>query len=1120
MTIDNLEIQIKSSSEQASQGINKLAASLTTLKQVAKGGAGLTSIANQLTKLNNALAGFDAPAGKIQSIVSSLNELSSVQKASGLSSVTGQLKKLPEITQSLQKADMDKFAKEIDKVTTAIRPLANEMDKVSRGFSALPTKIQKVIAQNEKLAMSNNKASKSYGILGTGIQGWAARLGTAVISARMIGNVIGGWIKKSNEYVENLNLFTVSLGEYADEAKDYAETVGELMGIDPSDWLRAQGIFNTLATGFGIAGDKAAIMSKNLTQLSYDLSSLYNIPVDTAIQNIQSAFGGELEPVRKRGFDLSQVRLQQIATEQGITKNFSEMNQAEKSMLRYYALMTQVTVAQGDMARTLNAPANQLRIFNAQLEQVKRSLGNVFIPALNAVLPYLIAFLRLIRLIADEIANFFGFKLPEIDYSSLDKMGSGAEENLNGASKAAKKLKNAVTGIDELNIISQDTGDTGDGTGGVGFDIDVPEYDFLKGLTESKATQIFENLKEDLDKIKGLVVGIGIGLLAWELSNGLLAGVGTLMSKFVAMLPMLATIVGFGLLVAGAFDAWSNGVDWGNLTLMLAGIALIVAGLGYQVGLIVGGITLLVVGIRDALINGINWENLTTILLGITAIVTVLALTFGLVAAAIGLVVGGVLLLVLGIRDLVMSGANSQNLTAIYIGLIAITVALTLAFGWIGLIIGVVVALIVSFVLFADKVMGALYVVGAFFKNVGLWCANLGLAIWEVLKNVGKFFGNVGSAIWEALKAVAHNVKTAFVTAWLNIKSGFLSFKEVVLSGVKAIADKANDLLGIFGVSIDVTGLEDQIQKIKDEKEAIKGELSEQEFKSIGEALKQGFDTYTYGSIEDAFNTFEVFDEGWSEEAWAAGEEVGGNFKDGIMEKLKTAFEGGTDIHVSSSDRTHGGAGFSFDTDQLSTGLDNSQMNTNLDELNTLQTESLSALNNTDTNITSLTELSTGEGLTTQKDQLSSLKDLDTHSVSNKNETITAIQNLSNYMAAKLDSVREACENIKINITKVYRSGADEYAAGGFPTTGQMFIANEAGPELVGRIGTKTAVANQDQITEGIAQAVYSAMMSANQSGGNQNINLFIDGKQVNAAVEKAKREKGTSIMTGGLIYG
>jgi hypothetical protein len=128
------------------------------------------------------------------------------------------------------------------------------------------------------------------------------------------------------------------------------------------------------------------------------------------------------------------------------------------------------------------------------------------------------------------------------------------------------------------------------------------------------------------------------------------------------------------------------------------------------------------------------------------------------------------------------------------------------------------------------------------------------------------------------------------------------------------------------------------------------------------------------------------------------------------------------------------------------------------------------------------------------------------------------LQSTRDTLSAKLDAVEDACRNIRINITKVY--GGEEYASGGFPTTGQLFVAREAGAELVGNIGGRTAVANNDQITEGIAQAVYSAMMSANQGGGESNINVFLDGRQINASVEKVKKEKGTSIMTGGLIYG
>lgn len=125
------------------------------------------------------------------------------------------------------------------------------------------------------------------------------------------------------------------------------------MGIDPADWMRNQGIFQTLTTGFGVSAAKAEIMSKNLTQLGYDLSSFFNIAVGDAMQKLQSGISGELEPLRRLGYDLSQTRLKAIALQNGIKQSFNKMNQAQKSQLRYVAIMQQVTTAQGDMARTL-----------------------------------------------------------------------------------------------------------------------------------------------------------------------------------------------------------------------------------------------------------------------------------------------------------------------------------------------------------------------------------------------------------------------------------------------------------------------------------------------------------------------------------------------------------------------------------------------------------------------------------------------------------------------------------------------------------------------------------------------------------------------------------------------
>lgn len=97
--------------------------------------------------------------------------------------------------------------------------------------------------------------------------------------------------------MENLNLFTVTMGKAADEALRYAEVVKEAVGIDPSEWIRNQGMFKQITSGFGVVADKADLMSKNLTQLGYDISSFYNIDMEEAMLKLQSGISGEIEPL-------------------------------------------------------------------------------------------------------------------------------------------------------------------------------------------------------------------------------------------------------------------------------------------------------------------------------------------------------------------------------------------------------------------------------------------------------------------------------------------------------------------------------------------------------------------------------------------------------------------------------------------------------------------------------------------------------------------------------------------------------------------------------------------------------------------------------------------------------
>ena len=475
---------------------------LTPLKNLPKALEGMTSI--NMSALNS----------KAQELVSALNPLSSLTKTN-LSSYITSLKKLPTVFEELSKIDMGAFKTKIQEVADAVKPLADEMQKVADGFSAMPTKIQKLLKETNKLPDANKKGAGSFTDL-------YHKVKVAINAVKAVGNTIASFITESNDYVENLNLFNVSMGQYADEAKKYAETVQEVMGIDSSEWMRNQGIFMTLATGFGVASDRAYTMSQNLTQLGYDLSSFFNIGYEEAMQKLQSGLAGELEPLRRLGYDLSQAKLEATALELGLNKSVSAMTQAEKAQLRYYAIMTQVTQVQGDMARTLNAPANQLRVLKAQANIAAREIGNIFIPALNAVLPYAIAFTKVIGMMANKLATLVGFELFTADTSGIEAVSTVTEEtasSLENATESAKKLKNYMMGFDELNVIDPNVGADDISSGTLNFDL--PEYDFLEGLAESRVDAIVEkivNMTPALSGVLTLIAGIGTTIGAWKIA--------------------------------------------------------------------------------------------------------------------------------------------------------------------------------------------------------------------------------------------------------------------------------------------------------------------------------------------------------------------------------------------------------------------------------------------------------------------------------------------------------------------------------------------------------------------------------------------------------------------------
>lgn len=1000
----------------AGQKIRELAVGLATIRDVGKVTIS-ASIANQITAISSALSGVNTDTkDKLTGLADGLRPLSELGK-SKLTTFINQLKKLPEVTQELEKVDMDKFTQQMKDLAAAMQPLADEMQKVSNGFSAFPAKIQRLIA-------STQQGRKSVGAFGKATG--ALKLGGFVVSLRTAAGWIGKAITLSNKYQEDLNLFTASMRKYAAAAQEYAENVSEVMGIDPAEWMRNQGIFNTLLTGFGAVSDRAYTMSKNLTQLGYDISSFFNISTEDAMQKLQSGISGELEPLRRLGYDLSQARLQQTAYTLGIKENVSAMTQAEKAELRYYAIMTQVTTAQGDMARSLEAPANQLRILQAQFTMAARAIGNIFIPILNKLIPVGIAVLQIIRDVANAIAKLFGFQLTEIDYSGLDNATSsvgGLTDELDNASSAAKELKKYLAGFDELNVMPSDSSGSGSGagaSGGGGFDFELPEYNFLGEELNKNVSE----LKEKLAPILKIVLAIGAGFAAWKIGKGVITAVAALKSGFAAFAASRVGQAIFSKLaavlagVALQFNVAGGGVE---------GFLAVLGSAGKVAGPFVVILTVIIATIKTLIER---WDDIKAAFsnsldkLKVSERLQTVNDKLDLLGKKLGWVDG----FWKGLKSTIEKLMD-------FIGGVVVTV---IGGGLTGLINGLV-EFFDGAITAITGVVDALKGIGQFFK--GVFTGDLEL--------VKQSFSTFGSGIKKIFSGVVKALTKSF-TEWVKgVIQGVSDLGETLLGVsipdiVNGIKDTFNDAVGwvkknvidpVVGAFKTVGDTISQIFKgcwiiIK----AIWIVVSEWFKKNVINPVVSNF-TIAKGAIKGTFETLwknikNTFSPAFK---W---------FDEKVVAPIRSAFEkAATKIKRS------------FET-----------------AFNGIKTVVKSIFNG----ILGIIE-----------------------------NAINGVIRMINRLIEGFNSIVKAASWItgdKWNgISKIKKVNLTKYASGGFPDEGELFIAREAGAEMVGSIGRRAAVANNDQIVEAISAGVYQAIRNANGGNGGNNRNTTVvaqcDGK-------------------------
>ena len=605
LNIDKLATAISNLRTKGSVGkvctsLDKLSSSISALKQSSAGISGLdkvtnflngissvnttagvrgvNSVVNAIKKIPNAVSAlngvdFYSMSGSITQLTNALAPLS-ILDISGLKSLGSAFKAIgtvPDLTDKLKAADLDSFADSCQKISTALAPLASQLETVGNAFAKLPPQLSKVVTQANRVTAANERQKKSYMSLSSQMNSFMRNM-AKLVSLKAIATYLGNAAEKFNSYYEAANLFGVSMKGLTGEASTFINKMETLLGIDPTEAMNNMATIQSLTTSFGLASDKAYVLSKNLTQLGYDLASLKNIPVAESFTKIQAAISGELEPIRRLGVDISNARLQQELLNLGYSQSVSTLSQADKAVLRYIAIMKQTTDAQGDFARTLSSPANMIRILQAQLNSLARAVGSLLYPALKSILPPLIAAVELVKELVTGIASLMGVKVEFPDFSSASDAVGGVTDAMDNTTKAtgkaAKAFKNYIMGFDELNVIQKDNGSSGgsgSGSGAAGNilgDVDLSGYDMFKNYVGSSVDEI----KAKLEKLLPLISGIAAGFATWAISNSVLTalekikGEGSLIEAVLKLWknPIMAAAVAVGIIVARFVSLYQN----------------------------------------------------------------------------------------------------------------------------------------------------------------------------------------------------------------------------------------------------------------------------------------------------------------------------------------------------------------------------------------------------------------------------------------------------------------------------------------------------------------------------------------------------------------------------------
>ena len=1165
--IDSAVIEIQGNSKSAAEALEGLITQLDDLqKKINDATSSIDTFINTLKSIETNVSSMKFNTSNLDNISQKFEPLKNIGKNTNLENVTSQLESIPDLNEKLDDKVIEQFTNKIEQLNKVLEPLSTNLLRVGNALTNLPNNLNKVSSSVDKATSKTKKIDTLQNRLLNLANG--VKFTALIAGLRQLANLIGKAVAQSTSYTETLNLFYVSMGEYSDRAKDFVDQFSSVLGVDPANVMRYIGDFNSLAESFGIAGEEAYIMSKNLTQLAYDISSFRNISIEDAMQKIRSGFVGEIEPMRAIGVALDEATLQETAYALGINKRISEMTRAQKTELLYYQMMQRTQYMQGDMARTLIQPANAIRVMKEQFTLLARAIGNIFIPIIMELIPYVMVLTKWLTTAAQAVANFFGFK---IDTSAWENVGdiesnvsAGLDDIGDSASSATKELNKMLAPFDELNVIdfgNDKSGSSGSGTVGSGGSLGIPLYDYnaLEGAILEDLTKVEDTLK----RILPIIAAVGAGILSWKVGSSIINFLDKLgiINKLLpngGISKALSIMLGISLVITGItlyFGSMKNLIegDLSPITLLeaLGGAGLIGVGAGLMfsgpVGLTIG-LTLAIVALltwafqmnktmEESILKpmanelGLDYDGMSLTqkikfrwdmsmeVLGFSeptnsytkAIKDRLNEIIGPVKTWLEEKLKPVADAFSGVWENITDGFDNlkKTLGEVFEGFTPLTglfEQIGNALGSIGEVIGLI---------FQEKweslkqdFQDAVTVIQTIWQTLQPFFERLWETIKSIFNVVAPVIGGFFKTAWEVIKTVWNGVVGFFDNIWAGIEMVF-SVVKGVLSGDfsdawESIQNSWNTTVEWFqGIWDGISGIFSSIGEWFGDVFGAAWENIQTEWKDVTNWFSE-----IYNNIKQAFSDVKIWFSERFQEAKDSVQNIWNNIGNWFQEKYDNIKNVFTNIKPWFTEKFQGakdsvqnvwnsiGSWFQEKYDNIKNVFGN--IGTWFrDKFQEAKNSVQNVWNNIGSFFSGIWNniKNTFSGLGTK------IGEAMTNSIKNAfNRVVSSIESTINRAVRFINSAINFINNITgLSIGNVRQLSLPRlYAEGGFPETGEMFIARERGPELVGNIGNRAAVANNDQIIEGIRQGVYEAVTQANSGNSTTpQINVYLGNKKI-----------------------